>query len=95
MKTKKRTWFVAISYVDQDVDIARTDDYEKAVRLAQSAWLDDVAEWQKTKVQGVSQVELFDDAGRVVWSSDVEPSGMQTTPHFQMARGMGPALGPV
>jgi hypothetical protein len=86
MKMQKSAWFVAISYSDGQVDVARTDDYEKAVAMALDTWRDECEQWRLTKVQGVSNVELFDSAGRIVWDSDSEPSGMSTSPNFERLR---------
>lgn len=92
MKTKKLWWFVAIAYADSDVDIAKSDDYNKAVLMANKVWSDAVEEWRKTKIEAILSVELFDGQGRILWTSLDEPGGMQKSTYFaHMAEGLGPA----
>lgn len=94
--SKKNAWFVAVEYADDDVDIVRSMDYDKAIRFAERAWADALDEYRKTKEQGVLGVLVFDDSGRIIWQHD-QPLGR--TGYFDRlgsrGKGMGPALGPV
>lgn len=76
MNTKKLWWYVAVTYVDETVDVVRTPDYEKAFSFAEKAWRQEREEFIKTKDQGLLDVEVFDGRGRVLWSATDEPSGL-------------------
>lgn len=101
MKAKKLWWYVAVSYADDETDIVRSDDYEKALNFALAAWRDECEQYMKTKESGVLGVQFFDGAGRVLWCSNDEPDGLGTTGYFEhvqqhlKGKGMGPALGPI
>lgn len=53
-------WWVCISYVDNTVDVVPLHDYRQAKRLAKEAQGD-----------GVSEVEVFDFEGQMVYSSNI------------------------
>lgn len=94
--SKKNTWFIAVEYADDDVDIVRSMDYDKAIKFAELAWADALADLRETGEQGVLGVLVFDDSGRIIWQHD-NPLGR--TGYFdrlgQRGKGTGPAQGPV
>lgn len=101
MNTKKLWWYVAVMYVDDETDIVRSTDYEKALHFANQTWLDECEQYRKTKETGILGVQFFDARGRVLWCSNDEPDGLGTTGYIDhveahlRGKGMGPALGPI
>lgn len=67
---KTYNFFIAVTYVDEDIDVIREADYAKAASTARRIWADALDEWRKTKETGVLGVSLFDFEGRLLWSHD-------------------------